>query len=147
MKYRLNYDGNELNGVIFNDTYPNGALYTGSDLKPSLSFEYDSFLCDDQHADYVVILNGLQRPMTTTEKTAVLELAKNWKQPLGQDGNPTADQIQQRKDIDFAFYLQQTDWYVVRNTETGIAIPADITKKRQEARDGIVFDVDVPVGF
>ena len=31
--------------------------------------------------------------------------------------------------------LQQTDWYIIRNQETGDAIPADITSARQALRD------------
>lgn len=31
--------------------------------------------------------------------------------------------------------LQQTDWYIIRNQETGAAIPADITSARQALRD------------
>jgi len=31
--------------------------------------------------------------------------------------------------------LQQTDWYIVRNQETGDAIPADITSARQALRN------------
>jgi len=31
--------------------------------------------------------------------------------------------------------LQETDWYVIRNQETGAAIPADITSARQALRD------------
>ena len=31
--------------------------------------------------------------------------------------------------------LQDTDWYVIRNQETGDAIPADITLARQELRN------------
>jgi hypothetical protein len=34
-------------------------------------------------------------------------------------------------------YLTSTDWYVVRLTETGVPVPADILLKRQEARDAI----------
>ena len=34
-------------------------------------------------------------------------------------------------------YLASTDWYVVRFSETGVAIPDDIIAKRQEARDTI----------
>jgi len=34
-------------------------------------------------------------------------------------------------------YLAETDWYVVRLTETGVLVPADILLKRQEARDAI----------
>jgi len=38
---------------------------------------------------------------------------------------------------DHRTYLKETDWYVVRNTETGVAIPADISTKRQAAREAI----------
>jgi len=31
--------------------------------------------------------------------------------------------------------LQQTDWYIIRNQETGDVIPADITSARQALRD------------
>ena len=31
-------------------------------------------------------------------------------------------------------YLKKTDWYVVRYTETGEAIPEDILQKRTQAR-------------
>jgi hypothetical protein len=34
-------------------------------------------------------------------------------------------------------YLASTDWYVTRNTETGVAIPADITQARTAARIAI----------
>lgn len=32
-------------------------------------------------------------------------------------------------------YLLDTDWYVVRKMDTGIAVPEEIEKKRQEARE------------
>ena len=34
-------------------------------------------------------------------------------------------------------YLQQTDWYVVRKADTGVAIPTDVANKRQAAREAI----------
>lgn len=34
-------------------------------------------------------------------------------------------------------YLQETDWYVVRMTETGEPIPQDILEKRKEARESV----------
>jgi hypothetical protein len=59
---------------------------------------------------------------------------------------PTESQIQELDDESATFlsnaaarkYLADTDWYITRNTETGVAIPSDITTKRQEARDKIV---------
>ena len=35
-------------------------------------------------------------------------------------------------------YLLETDWYVSRFSETGVAIPDDIKAKRQAARDAVV---------
>lgn len=34
-------------------------------------------------------------------------------------------------------YLDSTDWYVIRQTETGVAVPEDVTARRQQARDAI----------
>jgi hypothetical protein len=58
---------------------------------------------------------------------------------------PTKAQIKALEDESAVFrsnkdarrYLADTDWYVVRKTETGEAIPDDITTARQEARDRI----------
>ena len=35
-------------------------------------------------------------------------------------------------------YLSITDWYITRLSETGVAIPDDIKKLRQEARERII---------
>lgn len=37
-------------------------------------------------------------------------------------------------------YLDSTDWYVTRQTETHKPIPKDVLVKRQEARDAIIGD-------
>ena len=58
---------------------------------------------------------------------------------------PSDSQVQELEDESAVFrsnkdarkYLADTDWYVVRKTETGEAIPDDITTARQEARDRI----------
>ena len=34
-------------------------------------------------------------------------------------------------------FLDETDWYVVRNAETGVPIPDDISAQRQHAREEI----------
>ena len=35
-------------------------------------------------------------------------------------------------------YLASTDWYITRHAETGVAVPADVTTARAEAREAIV---------
>lgn len=50
-----------------------------------------------------------------------------------------AKQIQQEKaNKEARAYLTETDWYVVRFAETGVAIPADIAAARQAARESIL---------
>ena len=34
-------------------------------------------------------------------------------------------------------YLKETDWYVVRKADTGVAIPTDVANKREAARAAI----------
>tara|TARA_S200000501_G_C20833286_1_gene748257 strand:+ start:1710 stop:2087 length:378 start_codon:yes stop_codon:yes gene_type:complete len=34
-------------------------------------------------------------------------------------------------------YLKETDWYVVRKADTGVAIPTDVANKRQASREAI----------
>ena len=45
--------------------------------------------------------------------------------------------VQSELNIQHRAYLTSTDSYVVRLTETGVPVPADILLKRQEARDAI----------
>jgi len=40
--------------------------------------------------------------------------------------------------IDSLAYLASTDWYVTRFTESGVAVPADVTTARTAARTAIV---------
>ena len=35
-------------------------------------------------------------------------------------------------------YLTSTDWYVTRKSETGVAVPADVTQARTDARLAII---------
>lgn len=50
----------------------------------------------------------------------------------------TPQQAQEQRSQEARAYLNSTDWYVVRKAETGADIPADVTAKRQVARDSIV---------
>ena len=35
-------------------------------------------------------------------------------------------------------YLKSTDWYITRQSESGVEVPADVTTARAEAREAIV---------
>jgi len=37
-------------------------------------------------------------------------------------------------------YLADTDWYLLRKFETGVAVPQEVLIKRQEAREAIIED-------
>ena len=50
----------------------------------------------------------------------------------------TAEQLQQEVNAEALVYLASTDWYVVRQAETGVIIPAEIVTARAEARLKIV---------
>ena len=139
-KLHLNYDGKQNNGIIFNDKYPNGALYVGAEFKPSLSFEYESFQYSEvfeQVQDYVET-DGVKSAMTEEQANEIKAIASEWVQPLGQEGNPTEEQIQEQKNAEARQYLLSTDWYVIRLQETGEEIPQEILDLRQQARDSIV---------
>lgn len=47
--------------------------------------------------------------------------------------NPTTDE----QITELQKYLNETDWYVVRFSETGVEIPEEVKQKRQEAREKI----------
>lgn len=44
---------------------------------------------------------------------------------------------QQQLNQESLVYLSSTDWYVIRQQETGVAIPQDILDARQAAREAI----------
>lgn len=49
----------------------------------------------------------------------------------------TEKEIRAQKIIELQNFLNRTDWYVIRNADSGIEIPEDIKAKRQEARQKI----------
>ena len=45
---------------------------------------------------------------------------------------------QKSHNIIYRKYLADTDWYITRNNEKGVAVPAEVTLKRDQAREGIL---------
>ena len=43
-------------------------------------------------------------------------------------------------------YLDSTDWYVIRQTESGVAVPVDITTARTAARLAVVSESSNDIG-
>lgn len=52
-----------------------------------------------------------------------------------------AAEEQRRVNDEARAYLRETDWYVIRNADTGWPVPDDIWQLRQEARKA-VKDID-----
>ena len=50
----------------------------------------------------------------------------------------TPEQAQVKRNAEARAYLSQTDWYVVRFSETGTPIPDDIRANREAARASVV---------
>lgn len=95
MALHLNWDGNQSNGIIFNDEYPNGAMFKGDGNRPDLTFSYHSFAYTEvfDHQNYVLTTDGIKRPMSVQETEEIKSVALNWIQQLGQEGNPNAVQL------------------------------------------------------
>ncbi|MGH1413635.1 MAG: hypothetical protein ACRBB0_09075 [Pelagimonas sp.] len=49
-------------------------------------------------------------------------------------GIPVGPDTQARQQDEARICLKATDWYVIRQVETGIPVPEDIAKARAEAR-------------
>ena len=50
---------------------------------------------------------------------------------------PTEAELKQSRIAELESYLTSTDWYAIRESETGIDIPADIKQARADARTEI----------
>lgn len=60
--------------------------------------------------------------------------SKHWGEFTHTSQDLTAQLLLEKEKAEAAAYLKSTDWYVVRNAETGVAVPNDVTTKRAEAR-------------
>ena len=91
-------------------------------VKPTFSFKFTSFNYNETINQFNI--DGVD--MTEEQKSEVLQAIID--RPV-----PNEFYINVRT-AEPKWYLQSTDWYVIRNTETGEPIPADVTQKRAEAR-------------
>jgi hypothetical protein len=137
MAIHLSYDGKQNNGIIFNLTYQNGALYNGAELKPALSFIFDSFQYSEvfDALDYVE-LDGVKRVMTEDEALEVKALALTWIQPLGQEGNPTLEQakLSQQSKI--------TNDFNTAVVAISDALPHEMTSWRKQEEQARAWNID-----
>lgn len=50
---------------------------------------------------------------------------------------PTQEELNHARIVELQQYLDNTDWYAVRYSETGVEIPEEVKLKRKEAREEI----------
>ena len=73
-------------------------------------------------------LDGSQDHLITSD------MAEISLEEIAELNKPTAAQLQEQLNAEAKEYLQSTDWYVSRFTETGKEIPEEVKTKRDEAR-------------
>ena len=61
-------------GTIYNGTYPDGVSFVGEDMKPSLSFEYDSLAYKENNAQAHNILTTFGNKDVPLDKKQVEEI-------------------------------------------------------------------------
>tara|TARA_R110000744_G_scaffold352500_1_gene458619 strand:+ start:346 stop:714 length:369 start_codon:yes stop_codon:yes gene_type:complete len=122
-----------MNSLIYDFNQSNvrkGDQTLSAGIKPVFSFDYDSLNYSSvttasstyqiENADYDL----------TDEQCAEIE-----EYISGVTPDPTETTNFQSK-----MYLAETDWYVIRKTETGTAIPTDILVARADARAAITTE-------
>lgn len=102
-----------------------------------LSARYDGAIHGDKIPDKAIQVSDQLFFKTIKENDGLWALVDGEiiKQPFSPQ---PPEQLQSRLNADARQYLANTDWYVVRFSETGVSIPDDIKTKRQEARDAII---------
>jgi len=115
----LNYDFQQCN-------IRKGDQTLSANIKPEFSFAYDELAYDSisvakyqyENSEYI---------LTEAEITEVEDYI----------ASVTPDATAQTN-MESLVYLADTDWYVTRLVETGVAVPADVTTARTAARLAIV---------
>ena len=82
--------------------------------------------------------------LTAFEGITLIEVADEVGMGASYDGStftnvqPTAEQLQAEINATSQAYLASTDWYASRKSDTGEAIPSDVTTARATARARII---------
>jgi hypothetical protein len=138
MKLHLNFDGNQNNGIIFNEQY-DGCLFSGIEHKPNIGYEYYSFSMSEVFpttANNFVQLDdspATRHPLTDDDIVNIKQIATNWVQPLGQEGNPTEEQLIAKARSYRNQLLGQSDW--TQLNDVSVATKNEWASYRQLLRD------------
>lgn len=96
--------------------------------RPQFSFPYEAMKFISAVQEY------LYQGQTITMTPAQIAEVSTFLAGIEPDPVLSAKVVENRKNRQF---LDQTDWYVIRQIETGVAVPADILQRRAEARAAI----------
>ena len=91
-------------------------------------FETSVLISNEEYGQILYAINNTEKTVTADEegKPILVDLPE-----------PPEKEKAKRRIEELESYLKQTDWYAIRFADTGEKMPADIKKKRQEARDEI----------
>ena len=92
------------------------------------NFDFYTEIDDDTHMDIVNNAN---------QNGKIIKGDKFGRPILVDPPPPSTEEINKNKLLKLKNYLEETDWYVIRFSETSIPIPNEIKQKRQEAREEI----------
>lgn len=112
------------------DTGPNVYSFT---TKPDLSFDFDTLYYEDFAKRYLVN----DADMDGSQQDECIEWVDDHVDAIAASPPPvipataTQEELQSGNALEF---LKATDWYLVRQAETGAAVPQGILNKRAEAR-------------
>ena len=98
-------------------------------LKPEFTFEYDEIQFHQHTEGYT--LNNNWNTFTASQRQEIVDYI------AGTSENP-----QSGINYENLVHLGETDWYVTRFAETGVAIPQDILDSRAAARAAIALESD-----
>jgi hypothetical protein len=116
----------------------NNAHILDDESKANLGFTYDDFVYNGL-SKYKVVGSTIYE-FTESEIAAVVAFIDDPTDllPVPVAPEPTAAEIQEAANKSAREFLDATDWYILRHTETGAEIPVGIAALRQAKRESIV---------
>lgn len=81
--------------TVTSDRYPDPVNYVGTEGFPDIGIEYIyvQYATADWHEDFLVDRNNIKYSLSEEQCEILEEFITNWVQELGQEGNPTQEQI------------------------------------------------------
>lgn len=105
---------------IENDKYPNGVNHRGAKklpTTPGLDHPYIKWSDFKWEESFYIDTNGAVHQLTDEQCKNLKTLTSEWVQDLGQDGNPSPEQIAIEEYNKRLQYLNKSDWVIVKIQE------------------------------